>query len=194
MQSSISSSSSFSRDSVSGIITPQQNGKVYVITGKVHDNVKNGKIRYFSAAPMDKITSFSGAGIPFPNPEVAFDNSPNQGEIELTRENSFEIVLSKPNSYYINLGSTFVPPALYIRYNNGEPTDQIVSIQICHAIPFRTLNYPAERIKKGAMFYDDTQFSEKKYSIRTQEQIFRDSAYDPDEPVPSNFWGLKPPA
>ena len=75
-----------------------------IIKANINDNVKNGKIRYFAASPMDKITGFSGAGLPFPNPEIAFESTLNQGEIEVERENAFEISLLKPNSYYVHMG------------------------------------------------------------------------------------------
>jgi len=183
---------SFQQGPIFGNITFLDKQKC-IIKGNISDNVKNGKIRYFAASPMDKITSFSGAGLPFPNAEVAFESTPNQGEIELERENAFEISLLKPNSYYVHMGATFVPPSVYIRYNNGDSIDQIVAIQVAHPIPFRSLNYPAQRDHKGAMFYGDTQFSEKKYSIRTQEEILRDSAYRVNDIVPDNFWGKRPP-
>ena len=183
---------SFQQGPIFGNITFLDREKC-IIKANIDDNVKNGKIRYFAASPMDKITSFSGAGLPFPNPEIAFESTPNQGEIELERENAFEISLLKPNSYYVHMGATFVPPSVYIRYNNGESIDQIFAIQVARPVPFRSLNYPAQREQEGALFYRDRQFSDKKYSIRTQEQILRDSAYPEHESVPDNFWGKRPP-
>ena len=46
------------------------------------NNVASGKLFYWAAAPPTYGTSISGSGMPYPNPVVAFDITPNKGVVE----------------------------------------------------------------------------------------------------------------
>lgn len=154
------------------------------IKGFIADNVVGGRIRYAAAAPADRRSSFSGSGLPFSNNAQAFDNTPNQGSLELQMGNAFEITLAGiPNSYYAGLGTVLIPPTVYIFYNNGSG-EKIVSIQVTDSIPYRTLTYPS--VRSGVEFYKGG----FELPVRSQEQILVDGRY-PERSHP-DFWGLRP--
>jgi hypothetical protein len=160
------------------------------ITGKINDTVMYGKIKYAAACPIDRRTSLSGSGLPFANASQAFYNTPNQGEIELAKDNVFNIKITIPNSYYAALGTVVVPPTVLIVYNNGLG-ELRVPIQLSDGVPFRMLTYPNGQFtsaRKDATFYQGNE----DLPVRTQEQILLDSAYKPAERMPENFWGLRP--
>ena len=51
-------------------------------------------IKYWAAAPNTCTYSIAGSGLPFPNEEVAYENTPNKGEVKPDRNGNFEILLN----------------------------------------------------------------------------------------------------
>ena len=157
-----------------------------IVVGKIKEYAKNDMIHYFAASPPDYRATYTGSGLPFANQSQAFDNSPNIGAVKLI-DNTFEIKLMYPNSYYVGLGTVYVPPSVFIKYVNIEGVERTFVVRVSDGIPYRTLTYPSSR--KNAMFYKDGW----QMPVRTQEQILRDSDYPPKNMMPTNHWGLKPP-
>ena len=140
---------------------------------------------YWAASPATRGMSFSGSGLPYPNPDVAYDQTPNRGVTKAVN-GQFTIKLKAPNAYYVG-GSLYVPPMLHVKVCRDN---KVHHIPITHGIPFRTLTYPSPPSKKprsNAMFYCTGELP-----VRSQEQILRDSGYKHDQPMPDNFWGLRP--
>lgn len=168
------------------------------IEGTIDGTVRGGIIKYEAANPMDRLSSFSGSGLPFVNYQQAFDNTPNSGEMELSINNSFSVDILMPNSYYIGLGTVLVHPTLFIKYNNGD-NEIVLPIKVNNPVPYRSLTYPMSTnhaSRKNSLFYKGM----KDLPVRTQEQILRDSGYPEtfnEKPkhknIPVNFWGARPP-
>ena len=148
---------------------------------------------FWAANPPNYNTSFSGSGLPYPNPDVAFDNTPNQGATKV-KNGSFKFKIRYPSSFYAGLGSLYLPPQVYYKVCQGEDNESKVHvIKIGEGIPFRSLTYappPTTAPRRSPMFYSGGW----KLPVRTQEQILRDSAYPSKNEIPSNFWGLRPPS
>lgn len=156
------------------------------VRGTIKEATDDGILYYVAAAPPDYRASYSGSALPFNSMEQAFDNTPNKGSLRLDGS-GFVIPLVFPNSYYIGLGTTFVPPTLYLRYmTSGQPKE--LTIKLSEGIPYRSLTYD-ELHKGGVSFYDDAKL---KLPVRTQEQIARDSDYPAMNKKQNMFWGLKP--
>jgi hypothetical protein len=69
-------------------------------------------IHWQAAAPVTRGIGFAGSGAPYPNREIAFENTPHQGTIQ-SGDGSFTIELNNiPAGYYSGLGSIYVPPML----------------------------------------------------------------------------------
>ena len=127
------------------------------------------------------------------------DRTPNVGAVKAVNR-KFEFRVKYPNSYYVGLGSLYVPPHVHFKVcenknvdlNNIKSKGEYHSIQIDNGIPFRTLSYPAppsNNSRTGPMFYH---CNKDKLEVRTQEDILRASGYPEENVMPDNFWGLRP--
>ena len=175
------------------MVEHQQNGNI-LVKGDLKITKPNVKIVYWAANPPEFNNSFSGSGLPFYSPDHAFSNMINAGSINADVY-SFSFKLFYPNSYYTGLGSVYVPPQVYIKICDPDVNSNVQVVNLGNGIPFRTLTYPSPPSKNHRntpLFYTN-----KKLTVRSQEQILRDSAYPvfniKPPATPDNFWGLKPP-
>ena len=173
----------FNQNLCNGKIINEGNGDIQ-ISGIVNVENENPSLFFWAAAPADHGTSFSGSGLPYPNPEVAFENTPNTGKV-IAINKKFMFRIKTPNAYYAALGTGYIPPTVNIKICGENDNNQITSIQIDAGIPFRSLTHIKNHT---AQFYD---VQEKE--VRTQEEILRSSAFPTTNKIPTNFWGLKPP-
>jgi len=162
-----------------------KNKQFVKVSGHVTEHVKDSILTFAAAAPIDRRTSFSGSGLPFPSAHFAFDNSPNIGSIKLGHDNTFSLELQVPASYYVGLGTLLIPPTIYFSYHNGY-TIVRKNVKLCDSIPYRTLTYPGTRT--GPAFY------KSHLPVRGQEEILRSSEF-PSSTMKEyeNFWGDRPP-
>jgi hypothetical protein len=146
-------------------------------------------IKFVAPNPPTFNQSFSGSGLPYPNKETAFDETPNKGVVPI-QGGQFKFKLHYPNSYYDNLGKVYVPPCFYYNLTDGNGNDSKIEIvKLGDGIPYRTLTWPQQRNwYSGPEFYTN-----KDMPVRSQEQILRDSAYPVKNMEYKNFWGTRPP-
>jgi hypothetical protein len=154
-----------------------------LVKGRIGPPVE-GRVEFVAAAPPDSRTSFSGSGLPFANPEQAFENTTNRGTLELGPNQTFEIHMHETNSFYEDF-DTLIGPSLFLRYKSNST---LISerVHLGEPIAHRLLSYPAERT--SAMFYHVEQ-----QPARTQEQILYDGEYHWKTVVGETFWGKRPP-
>lgn len=180
----------FNQNMCNGAIINEGNGDI-LVTGEVKSNTPNPRILYWAAAPPTYSTSYYGSGMPYPNPEIAFEQTTNAGSVQ-AMDRKFNFRLKYPNSYYVGLGTLYMPPHVHIKVCEPGADDKYVSLQIDEGIPFRTLTHPAPPSNKpriSPMFY----YEPEQEDVRNQETILRQSGYPATNNMPSNFWGLKPP-
>lgn len=161
----------------------------YTVKGKLSKG-GNRTILFWTANPPTYNSSYSGSGLPYANPEMAYENTPNRGMVKAVNGH-FEFKIRYPNSYYTGLGTVCVEPCCHIKICDSTE-DKIHTIKLGNGIPFRMLTYPPinnERPRNSPLFYKEPE----NIPIRTQEQILRDSAFPEENKMPDNFWGLKPP-
>ena len=178
----------FNEEGIVGIIENRGSGDI-VISGTLNTIEPNPIISYWAANPPTYLTSFSGSGMPYPNPEIAYNRTSNSGQV-VAQDRSFRFRLKYPNAYYVGLGTLYVPPHVNIKIKDGN-YERKITVKIDDGIPFRTLTYtspPSKKPRVNAMFY-----YEREKEVRTQEQILRDSGYPEVNKMPDNFWGKKPP-
>ena len=146
-------------------------------------SIDDRKLTFKAANPADRRASYSGSGLPFSSPEMAMQNTPNMGVLELDSQNTCNLSISTPNSYYAALGTVLIPPTVYLffKINNVEYT---LPVKVDDPIPLRTLTYDVRRVQ--SMFYDNIH----RLPVRSQEQVLRDSEYSMIHY--DNFWGAKP--
>ena len=179
----------FNKDLCQGSITYRGSGDL-IVQGTLKQSLPVSKLYFWAAAPPTYGTSFSGSGMPYPSPEVAYDRTPNKGVVNVSN-GQFTINMKYPNAYYTGLGSLYIPPHINFKICEPGKDDMYFSVQIDDGVPFRMLTYPAPPTKKprvSPMFY-----SESEKGARTQESILRVSAYPETNSMPDNFWGSRPP-
>jgi len=176
----------------------------FVVGFKVEDKGNNGCIisgnvsntygrklfiKYSAANPPTFSSNFSGSGLPYPTEDIAYQNSPNRGVVDIINE-KFSITLKYPNSYYVNMGSVYVEPhvKLIVVDENNNPLTDVQIINLGKGIPFRSLTWPSIRDwNRGPLFYENSDLP-----VRTQYEILLDSAYPSKNVTPKNFWGTMP--
>jgi hypothetical protein len=162
----------------------------YIVTGSLEypNFTQKYFVKYNASSPPDYNANFSGSALPFPNEEVAFENTPNRGVAQVTN-GDFSFVLKYPNSYYTNMGTVYIPPQvrMVLVDKDNKELSSILTLNLGQGVPFRTLTWPNQRNwNNGAMFYDNQDLP-----VRTQYQILLDNAYPSTNVIPKNFWGMK---
>ena len=161
------------------------------IKGRLKIAEANTRIDFWAACPADYRQSYSGSGLPFANPDMAYENTPNRGTVMADQNGEFRFRVKIPNSYYNGLGTIYQKPHVQMKISNSK-FKNIHSIDISEGVPFRLLTYPPPPGKNprcSPLFYN----YRYKQPIRTQEQILIDSGYPKKNKMPENFWGLAVP-
>jgi len=172
-------------------------GKQTIVEGVIKDPLRSrllsiGKqvyVQYWAPSPPDYRHSFSGSGLPFPNEEVAYSNSPNVGRALLGKDGSFSIKMMYPNSYYKKMGAEYVNPNVKILFNDqdGNMYGKIITVSLGEGIPYRSTTWPRKRNwLNGPLFYAGNET----LPFRTAEKTL-ESFYYPVREY-SNFWGTRP--
>ena len=162
----------------------------YVVKGRlpVNMSVLNTKVIFWAANPPNFNNSFSGSGLPFPNYQVAYENTPNVGAVK-TFGGRFKFNLIFPNSYYEGLGTNYVKPHVNVMVVNPLGENEVFQMELGHGIPYRTLTYPKKsqdtRERHDCLFYA----GREELPVVSQEQLLRNSGYHGDKPMAKNFWG-----
>lgn len=96
---------------VSGTVRRNPTDSSVTVTGRITGlGSEPQTIVWRAAAPVTRGIGFAGAGQPYPNKDIAFENTPNQGIVE-SSDGSFVIQLKGiPAGYFAGLGSTYIPP------------------------------------------------------------------------------------
>lgn len=94
----------------------------------------NNTINIIAANPSDSLGNYSGTNLPFPNTDIAFENTVNKFNI---KSQNINIELKYPNSYYSILnGKEKIPPTIYIGDENSNNIESIILEDNC---PLKTL-------------------------------------------------------
>lgn len=102
----------------------------------IHGNIKQSFInaKLIAANPIDRMSNYSGSGLPFPCADIAFENTPNVKHITTQ---SFGATFTYPNSYYLPNGIDKVPPTIYLIVD-----DNIFETKtLPDPLPLKTLTY-----------------------------------------------------
>lgn len=180
----------FQKRSCEGIILKDTQGNIKV-QGIVKSETPDPVVLYWASNPADRLTNFSGSGLPFHNPEQAYENSINQGAVK-AEDRKFSFNIQMPNSYYVGLGTLYVPPHIHIKICEPGSNNNFHTIKLSEGIPYRTLTYtapPTKMSRVSPLFYTNRGESGN-LPVRSQEQILRDSQYK--NTMDEDFWGLKP--
>lgn len=162
------------------------------VNGKVNNamGLHDAKVVFWAPAPPNYRTSYSGSALPYTNAEMAFDQTPNAGTVNVSRDGSFSFSIQYPSGYYAGLGTMYISPHIRMQtIINGKVGDTEV-VRVGEGVPFRLLTYPP--VPATAPRCSPSFYARDRLPVRTQEQILRDSAYPSKNVMPANFWGLRP--
>jgi hypothetical protein len=152
------------------------------------DDFHDSQVIYWAANPPDYRHSFSGSALPFVDPEMAFDHTPNQGKVNVSQDGSFVFHLKYPNSYYMHLGNQLIGPQVHLKVKSStsKKESKVETILLGEPIPFRSLRH--EVLDRNVMFY----LRSDEPIVRTQEQTLNACGYPSLNSTPTNFWGTCP--
>jgi len=131
----------FKGDQLSGRITFDPDTLLFTVEGIFH-GLKNMPMKYWAANPINRIYSYPGSGLPFPNPEVAYENTPNQGEVALDNHGQFTIYLQIPSGYYLRQGKVLLKPHVHF---SVPAHNQVFTVAIADDFPYRSLKNLPDR-------------------------------------------------
>jgi hypothetical protein len=173
-----------------GKVRYEGSGRV-TVKGSVQTKGRDMHVVFWAAAPPDFRTSYTGSGLPYPNFEVAMQQTPSSGTVPVNADGTFSFSIQYPSGYYTNLGTLYVKPHVRIRSVVDGHMGPVETIKVAEGIPFRLLTYPpipSTAPRCSPEFYGNRDY----LPVRTQEDILRDSGYPASQTMPANFWGLTP--
>lgn len=100
------------------------------ITGVITQSFSKAKL--YAANPIDRMSNYSGSGLPFPNSHIAFDNTPN---IKHINTSEYGATFIYPNSFYMPNGIDKVPPTVYLSVDDVI----IETLVLPDPLPLKTL-------------------------------------------------------
>lgn len=121
------------------------------ITGNVLN--RNTFKNVFLLAPnaIDKKSSYSGTGLPFPCADVAFEGSPNKKEID--ESGIINVDFSYPNSYYTVSKKQKIISSIFFILERVDGNKEFLRFELKDNYPLRTLVNRESR--NGPEFYSD---------------------------------------
>ena len=100
----------------------------------------------------------------------------------------YQFNLKFPSSYYEDAGTKYVKPHVNIMICSPLG-NKFEKIELGEGFPYRSLAWPKEnqntRQRKDCLFYA----GRENMPVVSQEQLLRNSAYKPTEPMAKNYWG-----
>ena len=103
--------------------------------------------------PIDRMTTFTGSGLPFPCAQIAFENTPNMAQIT-NPTGEFNLKFLYPNGYYTTDAFTKIEPSIFVTLYWKDETKEktVVRLPLVDGLPLRTLNYRPGH-NKGPLYY-----------------------------------------
>ena len=145
------------------IVEKKNNNKIK-ISGFIKNYMNYSKMAIMAPNPIDKITSFSGKGLPFPCELIAFENTPNFEIINSTGR--IDVLFDYPNSYYTPNGYTKIISPIIISLDGKK-----IIIQLNDLCPLKTLR---DRSRGDPNFYG---MRELILPVGTAEEVMNNYAY-----------------
>jgi hypothetical protein len=123
------------------------------IDGKIINPDQYSQMELIAPNPIDRGFSLEGSGLPFANPEMAFEGTLNKYVIPKNGLIS-DLIFSYPNGYYVIGGSNKIPPSLFVILYPHNPNEQPhhIRLELLDDLPVQTLTYRPNHTK-GPAYY-----------------------------------------
>ena len=119
------------------------------IKGSLKNKVIYNNVIIIAPNPIDRMSNYSGSGLPFPNYEIAFENTPNIHTIDSS--GVFDISFKYPNSFYIPDGINKIKPSLFFIFTDSTNNSFRLQYDLHDINALRTLVNRSSR--KNPEFY-----------------------------------------
>jgi hypothetical protein len=119
------------------------------LTGSVKNIAMFNHIVIIAANPIDRMSNYSGSGLPFPNYEIAFENTPNIQKVDAS--GIFDITFKYPNSFYMPDGIKKILPSVYFIFTDNNNNTFRIQYELHDLLALRTLVNRSSR--KNPEFY-----------------------------------------
>lgn len=120
---------------------------------KIRGFIKNpayySKIALSAANPMDRMTNYSGSGLPFPCATIAFENTPNHALIDSSGK--INSVFLYPNSFYAQNGKDKIISSIFFDATSINGDNTVHRYELIDRCVLRTL--ANRNARKGPEFY-----------------------------------------
>jgi hypothetical protein len=121
-----------------------------LIEGRVLNPSKYKQMELCAANPIDRMMNYSGSGLPFPNPFIAFEDTPNY--LRISKSGEIRTIFQKPNSYYGFEKQQKINPSIFVVLSQKNADPLYVHFQMEDSLPLKTVYYRKERT--GPDFYE----------------------------------------
>lgn len=119
--------------------------------------------------PMDRMTNYSGSGLPFPCSSIAFENTPNK--IEIGTSGTIDAVFLYPNSFYAQNGRDKVVSSIFFEMITVYGKTIVKQYELVDKCVVRSLANRSAR--KGPEFYGAKDYI---LPVDTAENVMREYA------------------
>lgn len=121
------------------------------IRGRVANRGAYDHAEIIAPAPIDRMTNYSGSGLPFPCAAIAFENTPNR--IVVGPNGTFDGVFAYPNSYYTEDAFRKVPPSVFaiLHRDGSEPIH--VRMELPEPVPLTVRTLTHRPLRTDPEFY-----------------------------------------
>jgi len=130
-------------------ITLNEDRSLLKITGSIKNNAMYKSIIIIAPNPIDRMSNYSGSGLPFPNYEIAFENTPNIHKVDAS--GVFNISFKYPNSFYMPDGINKIKPSIYFIITPNDNNSFRIQYELQNMNTLRTLVNRSSR--KNPDFY-----------------------------------------
>jgi hypothetical protein len=143
-------------------ITPE--GKV-AIKGQVINPGFYSLMEIYAAAPINRMTNYSGSGLPFSCAAAAFEGSPNY--MQIPTSGVIDVLFLYPNGFNSQDAFSKVPPTIFIKLTPRNGAEDVrVSYPLEDPLPLKNINHRPNHAF-GALFYA---YKDKVMPFATAEQ------------------------
>jgi hypothetical protein len=130
-------------------ITFNSDHSILKIDGSIKNNTLYKDVIIIAPNPINRMSNYSGSGLPYPNYEIAFENTPNIHKIEVS--GIFNISFKYPNSFYMPDGINKIKPSIYFIFNTIDNKSFRLQYELRDINTLRTLVNRSSR--KNPAFY-----------------------------------------
>lgn len=96
----------------------------------------------YAAKPIDRMTNYTGSGLPFPCSDIAFEGTPNFFRVT-EPSGAFDLDFAYPNGYYTTDAYEKISPSVFVTLYWKDPSreETMVRLPLEDPLKLRTLSY-----------------------------------------------------